>query len=201
MKLYLIPSACSLAAHIAVREADLAVDLIKVDLATKMLPDGSDYASITPKGQVSAMTLDNGELLTENIAVLVYLSSLAPHHALMPDHGTPAYFRTLEWLTFVATEIHKQIFWTTFSPAAPDTYKNYVRSLLPDRFKAVEDQLNGREFISAPHFTVADAYFTWALHMVGLLNVDLAEWPTLQAYQHRMFARNSVIQALSFEAS
>ena len=127
MKLYLIPSACSLAAHILVREAELNVELIKVDLATKKLPDGRAYSEIAPKGQVTALTLDNGELLTENIAVLFHLASLAPREAFLPATGTLEHIRTTEWLTYVATEMHKQIFWTIFNTLCshqPATGKN-----------------------------------------------------------------------------
>ena len=40
MKLYLTPGACSLADHIAMHEAGLAFDRIRVDLETKRTEDG-----------------------------------------------------------------------------------------------------------------------------------------------------------------
>lgn len=200
MKLYLIPSACSLAAHIAVREANLDIELVKVDLRTRKLPDGTDYKSIAPKGQVAAMALESGDLLTENIAILVYLSSLAPESGLMPSVGTPEYFRTLEWLAFVSTEMHKQIFWTNFNPAAPQEYKKHILSLLPKRFDTLEERLKGRDYISSNCFSVADAYLTWALHMIELINVPINGWPTLEAYHTQMFNRPSVKLAMAFEA-
>lgn len=200
MKLYLIPSACSLAAHIAVREANLDVELIKVDLNTKKLADGTDYATISPKGQVSAMTLENGELLTENIAVLIYLASRAQPNSLLPAITDPEYFRTLEWLTFIATEVHKQIFWTYFNNATPETYRQYVLSLLPVRFDTLEARLSTRDFLAASQFTIADAYLAWALHFIELLNVSIDDWPALNAYKKAIFARPSVIQSLALEA-
>jgi glutathione S-transferase len=50
MKLCHSPGACSLAVHIALREAGQSFDLHKVDLATHRGPDGSDYFAINPRG-------------------------------------------------------------------------------------------------------------------------------------------------------
>lgn len=201
MKLYIIRSACSLAAHILVREAGLNIDLVKVDLATKKLADGTLYSDIVPKGQVSAMTLENGELLTENIAVLAYLSSLAPEHNFMGTPGSMESFRVLEWLSFVSTEMHKQIYWTTFNTEAPRPYKAYLRTLLHKRFDTLTRQLEKQDFIATRNFTAADAYLTWALHLAGLLGETVTAWPALEAYRTRMFARPAVVQALAFEAA
>ena len=60
MQLYYAPGACSLAAHITALEADVPVDLRKVDLATHRLEDGGDYRRINPRGYVPALVLDDG---------------------------------------------------------------------------------------------------------------------------------------------
>lgn len=52
MKLYYSPGACSLSPHIALKEAGLPFDLVRVDLKAKKLEDGSDYTAVNPKGQV-----------------------------------------------------------------------------------------------------------------------------------------------------
>ncbi|MGH6944734.1 MAG: glutathione transferase GstA, partial [Geminicoccaceae bacterium] len=49
MKLYFTPGACSLAPHIALREAGLAFDLEQVDLAAKRTKSGDDFTEVNPK--------------------------------------------------------------------------------------------------------------------------------------------------------
>ena len=54
MKLYIIPGACSLAVHVALREAEVPFDLVQLDLQTGKADDGTDYRSINPKGCAGA---------------------------------------------------------------------------------------------------------------------------------------------------
>ena len=51
----LLAGACSLSPHIALLEAGLPYDLIKVDLKAKKLENGDDYLAVNPKGQVPAL--------------------------------------------------------------------------------------------------------------------------------------------------
>src|SRR5215831_5421358 len=78
MRLYYLPAACSLASNIALREAGLAFELVKVNRHTKKAADGLDYNEVNPKGYVPALMLDNGEVLTENVAVLQYIADRNP---------------------------------------------------------------------------------------------------------------------------
>jgi glutathione S-transferase len=94
MKLYYSPGACSLAAHIMIRELGIDSELEAVDLKTHRTQSGRDFYQINPKGYVPV--LDRGEkegLLTEAPAVLLYLTELKRH----PQHDR---YRLLEWLAF-----------------------------------------------------------------------------------------------------
>jgi glutathione S-transferase len=64
MKLYFYPGACSLAAHIVMREAGFQFDLDQVDLAAKKTANGGDFLAVNPKGYVPALLLDDGQVLT-----------------------------------------------------------------------------------------------------------------------------------------
>ena len=89
MKLYYRPNACSLASNIALREAGLRFELVKVDRKTGQAADGLDFNEVNPKGYVPALTLDNGEVLTENVAVLQYIADRNPAAKLAPAAGVP----------------------------------------------------------------------------------------------------------------
>jgi glutathione S-transferase len=198
MKLYYFSGACSLASNIALREAGLPFELVKVDRRTRKAADGLDYNEVNPKGYVPALTLDNGEVLTENVAVLQYIADRNPASKLAPPAGTMDRYRLVEWLAFISSEIHKN-FSPLFRDDAPEDTKQYVRKVLSNRLDYLNRAIGDRPFLMGEQFTVADAYlFTvvgWSRH----LNFDLGKWPQLQRYMERVGARPQVTEALKAE--
>src|SRR4028118_1027041 len=140
MKLYYTPGACSVAPHIALREANLAFDLVKADIKAKKLEDGSSYLAINPKGAVPALQLEDGTVLTENAAILQFVGDLAPESGLFPRLGDFQRYRVLEWLNYVATELHKG-FGPLWNPASPDDVKEATRGLIGKKFDYVQERL------------------------------------------------------------
>src|SRR5688572_33208757 len=125
MQLYFSPGACSLASHIALREAGLSFDLKRTDVKTKKLEDGSDYFAVNSKGAVPALRLDNGQVLTEGPAIVQYLADQKPG-TLAPANGTIERYRVQEWLNYITSELHKG-FSPLFNPTATDAVKEYTR--------------------------------------------------------------------------
>jgi len=132
MKLYYFSGACSLASNIALREAGLPFELVKVDRRTRRAADGLDYNEVNPKGYVPALTLDSGEVLTENVAVLQYIADRNPASKLAPPAGTMERHRLVEWLGFISSEIHKN-FSQLFRDDTPEETKQFVRKVLSTR--------------------------------------------------------------------
>lgn len=201
MKLYFAPFACSLASHITAREAGLPLDLTAVALATKRTADGEDFRAIAPKGQVPALRLDDGAILTENAAVLQYLADAAPAAGLLPAPGTEARYRVIEWLNYVGTEIHKGCYYPMFAPPAPAEAKAWARTLLDERIAYVDRQLAGRQFLVGARFTIADAYLTWALLLAQRVGVAVASYPAIEAYLAGIQARPAVQAAIAAETA
>ena len=199
MELYYSPFACSLASHITLREAGLDVGLVPVTLSTKKTADGRDYFAVNRKGQVPALKLDDGAVLTENTAVIQYLADLKPAAGLLPPVGSPDRYRVLEWLSFVSTEIHKACFGVMFNPATPPEAKAFARQTLPTKLEYAAAEIGDREFLVGGRFTVADAYLTWALNLATLAKFDLP--PALQRYLDRMKTRPAVRTALEVEGA
>ncbi len=198
MKLYYLPGACSLAANIALREAGLKFDLVKVDRQTKRAADGLDFNEVNPKGYVPALTLDSGETLTENVAVLQYIADRNPAAKLAPAAGTMERYRLVEWLAFINSEIHKN-FGPLFRKEAPDDTKDYARKNVVTRAGWLNSNLGSRSFLMGEQFTVADAYLFVVLGWGARVGIDLGQWPKLQGLVARVGARPHVIEALKAE--
>ena len=198
MKLYYSPGACSLAVHIALREAGLDFDTIKVNLQTHKLANGDDYYAISPRGYVPLVEFDDGSRHTEGAALLQYIADLAPERALLPPAGTPQRFEAVAWLTYISTELHK-----TFSPwlwhqETAESTKLECRVKLATRFKELEDVLTSRDYLTG-QYSVADAYAFTVLSWARMLSVDLGPYPQLSAYLARVAARPKVREAMVAE--
>jgi glutathione S-transferase len=197
MKLYFSPGACSLAPHIALHEIDVPFDGLKVDLKAHKVADGTDYYSVNPKGYVPVLELDNGERLTEAAVVLQYIADRKPD-TLAPAFGSIERYRLMEWLNFIATEVHKQ-FAPLWYPTTPDATKDAQKSKLATRFDHISQTLAKHPYLTGSTFTIADAYLFTVLNWSGTLGIDLGRWPALQQFQARVAARPAVQQAMREE--
>lgn len=195
MQLYYAPGACSLAPHILANEAGLDLDLAKVDLAAKRTEAGDDYRSINPKGAVPALLTDDGELLTEAAVVLQYLADQAPSAGLLPAAGSFERYRALEWLNFVATELHKG-FGPLWKDTTPAEYREIAKEVLAQRFSYLDPILADRTYLLGDRFSAPDAYAFAVLSWARLFGIDLARWPNVAAYVARIAERPRVRQAL-----
>jgi glutathione S-transferase len=198
MKLYYSPGACSLSPHIALQEAGLPYDLVRVDLKAKKLEDGTDYTKINPKGQVPALGLDDGELLTEGAVIVQAIADKVPAKNLAPASGTAERYRLQEWLNFVASELHKN-FSPLFQPVIPDDVKTFFSDRLMSKFRYVDQMLAGRDYLMGDHFTVPDAYMFTMLAWADRMKMDLSGLTHLMAYKARIAARPKVQDALKAE--
>ncbi len=197
MKLYYSPGACSLASHIILREAGYLFDLEKVDLASKKTATGHDFAALNPKGYVPLLQLDDGQVLTENIAIHEYLADHKPESGLAPIAGTLERYRLIEWLAFISTEIHKQ-FGPLFKPDTPDATRQAQKDQLARRFDYVVSRLENHQYLTGD-FSVADAYLFTVLRWAVKMQFDMKRWPVLETYMTRVAARPQVRAALEAE--
>jgi glutathione S-transferase len=198
MKLYYSPGVCSLSPHIVLREAGLAFEAVLASTKTHQLADGTDYYTINPLGYVPMLELDDGTRLREGPAIVQYIADQAPQKNLAPAAGTLARYRLQEWLTFIGTELHKA-FSPLFMANMPDEGKQIYRERLAKRFAWVDAQLEGKEYLLAEHFTVADAYLFVVTRWTKSTNVDISAYANLQAHQARIAARPAVQEALKAE--
>ena len=201
MKLYFAPGACSFSPHLALREAGIDVELVKVDLRQHVLAsDGSDFLQINPKGYVPVLELDDGRRLTEGPAIVQYIADLKPESGLAPQAGTFERYQLQEWLGYINSEIHKG-FGPLFKPNTPEEYKSIARQNLINRLALVAERLATNDYLLGSQFTVADGYLFTVLGWSQYVGVDLAQWPSLVAFQERIASRPSVKAAQAAEAA
>src|SRR5436305_3668940 len=198
MKLYYSPGACSLSPHIALLEAGIPFDLVKVDLRAKKLENGDDYLKVNPKGQVPALELDNGELLTEGPVIVQVIADKAGGKNLAPSRDSAERYKLQEWLNYVSTELHKN-FGPMFSPVLADEAKAFFKDRLMGKFRYLEGALAGRDYLMGKQFTVADGYLLTMLSWANRMKFDLTAMPNLQAYYNCIGARQKVQEALARE--
>src|SRR3954447_9503379 len=168
MKLYYSPGACSLSPHIALHEAGLQHELVKVDLRAKKLENGDDYLKVNPKGQVPALMLDNGELVTEGPVIVQMIADKAADKNLAPARDSADRYKLQVWLTYINSELHKNI-GPQFAPALSDDAKAFFKDRVMGKFRYVDGELAGKDYLMGKQFTVADGYMftmlSWAERM------------------------------------
>lgn len=198
MKLYYMPGACSLAAHIALQESGSKFELAIVDRKNRTTSDGLKFDQVNSKGYVPVLRLDDGQILTENVAVLLYIANHYPDAHLAPSDASLERYRLIEWLAFINSEIHKS-FSPLFSPAAGEETKQYMRTALFKRLDWLNQAIGSRDFLLGDGFTVADAYLYTVLRWGAHVHVELARWPNVKRYHVGIGARASVVAALRAE--
>ncbi|KLV75483.1 glutathione transferase GstA [Citrobacter sp. MGH110] len=198
MKLFYKPGACSLASHITLRESGKDFTLDGVDLMKKRLENGDDFFAVNPKGQVPALLLDDGTLLTEGVAIMQYLADSVPDRQLLAPTSSLSRYKTIEWLNYIATELHKG-FTPLFRPDTPEDFKPTVRALLEKKMQYVNDSLKDNQWICGPRFSIADAYLFTVLRWAYAVKMNMAGLSNIDAYMARMAERPAVAAALKAE--
>ena len=198
MDLYYSPGACSLAPHIVAHEAGLALNPVRVDLRAKKMADGGDFLAVNSKGYVPALRTDGGVVLTEVAAILQYLGDLKGDGPLMPPAGTAARLKQQEWLSFISTEVHKNI-GAFFNPAMTPDWRKGVEGILARRLGWLNSALAHQPYLMGEAFSAADAYLFVVLNWTKLVGYDLDQFPHLAAFRQRIAGRPAVQAALKAE--
>lgn len=188
MKFYMAPDACSLADHIALIEAGIPFDMVEVDIPTRRTKHGDDYVGINPKGYVPALVLDDGTLLTENVAILMWISDQCDH--LRPQ-GWLERFRLIEMLAFIEAEVHKPFIRHLFAPNAEA--RAFEQRVIEERLRQIAGMVGG-DYLLGSNFTTADAFLFTMLRWAMATGVAVP--PALLTLQRRLGERDTVRRAM-----
>jgi len=180
------------------RECGLDFTQVNVDLAKKITERGDDYWQINPKGQVPALQLSDGTVLTEGVAIVQYLADLKPDRHLLAPVGSLTRYHTVEWLSYISSELHKS-FTPLFRPDSSEEEKSRARTLLMAKFRFVDEALRDKQWLMGLHFSVADAYLYVVTRWAQALRLDLSACTALESWFSRVAARPAVQAALTAE--
>lgn len=174
MKLYYSPGACSLAPHVALREAGVDFEPVRIAIADKA-NQSPDYLRINPRARVPALQIGK-EVYTEAPALLVFIASQAPEKALLPPPADPALARALEWLAWFSSSLHIAYaqLWRPerFLPAEADSadFTAHARTIIERMNGEVEQRLAG-PWLLGERFSLADIsslpFYRWG-QRIGL---------------------------------
>ena len=199
MKLYFSPGACSLSPHIVLREMGADFSLEQVDTKAKtVVSTGENYLNVNLKGAVPCLALDNDEVLTEGAIIIQYLVDQDSSCDLIPPLGGIDRYRTLEWLNYIGSDLHKG-FGQIFNPKGNEGSAAVARNILAPRLEYVGAHLAERSNLLGEEFSAPDAYLFTILNWAAPAKVDLSPWPALGAYLERVAARPAVQAALQAE--
>lgn len=201
LKLYYAPVACSLVPLVTLYEAGVEFDVHPVSLKTgeQRTPE---YLKVNPKGKVPALSVD-GEILTENVAILSFLAESFPTAKLLPAQGKDR-IKALSLMGFCGAGMHPPL--TRINgpqrfcdmPGTEESVRRLAVEEVIKNFKVADSILAGREWLF-DHWTAVDAYFFWVWRRFSLFNIQIPTFPHYAAHGERMMKRPSVQRALAFE--
>jgi glutathione S-transferase len=189
VRLYFFPMTCARVTMVALEQAGVAYDVEIIDIM-KRGQKAPEYLAINPAGKLPALRIGKA-VLTETIAILLYLHELHPQANLLPPADDPiARARLRADLLWVATTLHPLVrqlrapMHYTIGDVAP------VRANALEEFKQELGTLDARlakaSWWYGEEWAVIDAYLGWILSGFTSVGNDLSVFPALAAYVVRL---------------
>ena len=159
---------------------------------------GPAYLAINPMGKVPALK-HGAALVTEQVAIFLYLADLFPEAGLAPRIGDPLRGPYLRWMVFYGSCFEPAVVDRAQkrepAPQAMSPYGDYDTML-----KTLTDQLARGPYLLGDKFTAADVLWGTALTWTTMFQLVPA-LPVIQAYIDRVSARPSVARVKAKDAA
>jgi glutathione S-transferase len=155
------------------------------------------YLAVNPMGKVPAVTHGDA-LVTEQVAIFLYLADLFPQAQLAPALDDPLRGPYLRWLVYYAAAFEPAIVDRAMkreqAPLAMSPYGDYETML-----RTLTDRLAQERFILGERFSAADILWGTALGWTTMFKL-VPETPVIMGYVERINARPSVAQVKARDA-
>lgn len=195
MKLYFNENSCAKIPLLVAMELQINLELVDVDLKNNTIPDGSSFSLINEKGYVPALELEDGTLLIEVTAICVYLASLRPAVGMMPEENEISYMKALEWLNYLATEIHQGFyprFASIFGVDVGQGWLDFTEQSLMRHFVIINKSLAGKSYLLGEKLTCPDIYLFVTIGWANLFKIDLSNLINIQNFYEKLSERKSI---------
>ncbi len=205
MKLYYSAGSCSTSCHIILEESGLKYEAIEVDWDNASDPNIPLVTSLNPLGTLPILITDEGKQLDQNIAIHTYISDKVPDKKLLPTVGTVERAEALNWLSFVASDLHKALggmfMIPSFSPdkSVQEVIRNSMLARVNEYLSYMDSKLAGKDYLMGKVFSPADAYAYVVVGWAQWLEVSLAPYANIQRFVTRVASRPAVAKVLKVE--
>jgi glutathione S-transferase len=197
------PYTCARVTAIALEEAGIGFET-KLVRFLKGEHKSPEYRRFNPKGKVPALEID-GDVLTENVAILTYLAERFPQARLMPPANSAAErAHRLADLCFCSATLHPLVTRIRMPMffAGPDNavaVKHTAEKAMDEYFQLIEDRLAAGLWWYGAEWSAMDGYLYWVFWRVEGAGYDVSRFPRFTAHARAMEARPAVQRALARE--
>ena len=201
LTLFYGPQTCATVPFITLTEAGATFDVKNIN-TRKGQNTSPEFLALNPKHKVPVLVID-GEPLTENIAIQLWIARQFPAAKLLPAAPMDE-LKAISLMSWCASGIHPHLTPNVRpqnycdTPGTEESVKRVANAMLFEDFALAEKLLAGREWFCA-HFTTVDAYFFWCFKRAISFKLDLAPFTNCAAHYARMCDRPSVQKLLAHE--
>jgi glutathione S-transferase len=201
LTLYYAPMTCALVPYVTLTEAGAEFDVVNVNTRAGG-NHAPEFLAVNPKHKVPVLLID-GEPLTENVAIQIWIARRFPSARLLPADPR-AEVKAISLMAWFASTIHPHLTPNARPqnycdlPGSEESVKRVSARLLKEDFTLADQLLAGREWFFE-HFTAPDAYFFWCLRRAISFRIDVSGFASCMAHFERMQARASVMKVLAYE--
>ena len=205
MKLYYSAGSCSTSCHIVLEESGLKYEAIEVDFDNANDPNIAVTAKLNALGTLPILITDDGKQLDQNLSIQVYVADKATDKKLLPALGTYERAEAMNWLSFVAADLHKGVGALFGIPhMSPDkAIQNTLRTVMLQKaneyLSYMNTHLEGKDYLMGKDFSPADAYAFVVTGWTKWLEIPLTPYKNIESYMARVAARPAVAKVLKEE--
>jgi glutathione S-transferase len=199
MKFFYSPGVSALTARILIKESKVPVRFIRVRVTVGLDEEGHDFRARSESGKLPALCLDDDTLIeSERDIALTLIAHMEPHPIVAPMQQTPAYQQISGCLNYLAEQIHPH-FNALLRVDTGRTARTEAQSALQKEFNHLAGLLERQPYLLGETMTAPDAYAFTLLSWSELVEFDLTQWPSLDAYVKRLREQPSVAESLAEE--